>query len=164
MKNIIVVTGGAGFVGSNLIEYLLIKTNYRIISLDNYSTGTKKNHIFSKRVKYLNGNTLERFPDESLQDHLQFLGVARCCLTSLPSYLSQFKRLVYLDARDNNITSVDASFKSLITSNDMESYFSGNMVCKDDNSLDCEPLCSKTCWRRTAPNDGVCDVECNTPP
>ena len=42
MKNYIVVTGGAGFVGSNLIEYLLEKTNYKIISLDNYSTGSKK--------------------------------------------------------------------------------------------------------------------------
>jgi UDP-glucose 4-epimerase len=43
MKNIIVITGGAGFVGSNLIEYLLIKkTKFKIISLDNYSTGNKK--------------------------------------------------------------------------------------------------------------------------
>ena len=31
MKNIIIVTGGAGFVGSNLIELLLKKTNYQII-------------------------------------------------------------------------------------------------------------------------------------
>ena len=49
MKKIIVVTGGAGFVGSNMIDYLLLKTNYRIISLDNYSTGLKKNHIKDKR-------------------------------------------------------------------------------------------------------------------
>ncbi|MDP6336774.1 MAG: NAD-dependent epimerase/dehydratase family protein, partial [Nitrospinaceae bacterium] len=57
MKNYIVVTGGAGFVGTNLIEYLLSKTNYKIISLDNYSAGSKKNHIQSKKVKYLKGNT-----------------------------------------------------------------------------------------------------------
>jgi UDP-glucose 4-epimerase len=59
MKNHIIVTGGAGFVGSNLIELLLKKTNKKIISLDNYSTGKKKNHIHSKnqRVKYLVGNT-----------------------------------------------------------------------------------------------------------
>jgi len=57
MKNIIIVTGGAGFVGSNMIEYLLNKTNKKIISLDNYSSGTKKNHIFNKRVKYLNIDT-----------------------------------------------------------------------------------------------------------
>ena len=42
MKNIIIVTGGAGFVGSNLIEYLILKTNLKIISLDNYSSGNQK--------------------------------------------------------------------------------------------------------------------------
>ena len=52
MKNIIIVTGGAGFVGSNLIEFLLKKTKKRIISIDNYSTGDKKNHIQNKRIKY----------------------------------------------------------------------------------------------------------------
>ena len=59
MKNLIIVTGGAGFVGSNLIELLLIKTKYQIISLDNYSSGSKKNHIKNKRVKYLKGHTFE---------------------------------------------------------------------------------------------------------
>ena len=58
MKNLIIVTGGAGFVGSNLIEYLLKETNYKIISLDNYSSGSKKNHIINKKVKYINGETL----------------------------------------------------------------------------------------------------------
>ncbi len=57
LKNIIIITGGAGFVGSNLISLILKKTNFRIISLDNYSTGTKKNHIKNKRIKYLNSDT-----------------------------------------------------------------------------------------------------------
>ena len=57
MKNFIVVTGGAGFIGSNLIEFLLKNTKFKIISLDNYSTGNKKNHIKSVRVKYLKCNT-----------------------------------------------------------------------------------------------------------
>ena len=57
MKNYIIVTGGAGFVGSNLIEHLLTKTNKKIISLDDYSSGLKKNHIKSPRVKYLKGHT-----------------------------------------------------------------------------------------------------------
>jgi len=57
MKNFIVITGGAGFVGSNLIEFLLNKTKYKIISLDNYSSGNKRNHIINSRVKYLKGNT-----------------------------------------------------------------------------------------------------------
>ena len=57
-KDIIIVTGGAGFVGTNLINYFLIKTKYKIISLDNYSSGSKKNHIKNKRVKYINCNTV----------------------------------------------------------------------------------------------------------
>jgi UDP-glucose 4-epimerase len=61
MKNYIVVTGGAGFVGSNLIELLLSRTKFKIISLDNYSSGTKKNHINSKRVNYIKGNTKDIF-------------------------------------------------------------------------------------------------------
>ena len=58
MKNLLIVTGGAGFVGSNLIEFILQKEkNFKIISLDNYSTGLKKNHIHNIRVKYIEGNT-----------------------------------------------------------------------------------------------------------
>ena len=57
MKNHILVTGGAGFVGSNLIELILKRTQKKIISLDDYSTGNKENHHFNKRVKYLKGNT-----------------------------------------------------------------------------------------------------------
>ncbi len=57
MKKIIVVTGGAGFVGSNLISLLLEKTKYKIISIDNYSSGSRKNQIKNKRVKYLKSDT-----------------------------------------------------------------------------------------------------------
>ena len=57
MKNHIVVTGGAGFIGSNLITFLIKKTNKDIICIDNYSSGSTNNHIKNKRVKYIKGNT-----------------------------------------------------------------------------------------------------------
>ena len=57
MKNLIVVTGGAGFVGSNLIAHLLKVTKYKIISLDDYSSGYKNNHINNKRIRYLKGHS-----------------------------------------------------------------------------------------------------------
>ena len=53
----ILITGGAGFVGTNLINLLLKKTKYKIISIDNYSSGVKKNHIRNKRIIYLKGHT-----------------------------------------------------------------------------------------------------------
>ena len=60
-KKIIIVTGGAGFVGSNLIKLLLTKTKLKILSIDNYSSGTKVNHIKNNKVKYVRGDTNEIF-------------------------------------------------------------------------------------------------------
>jgi len=57
MKNFLVITGGAGFIGSNLIRLLIYKTKFKIISIDNYSSGSKKNHILNKRVRYIKGDT-----------------------------------------------------------------------------------------------------------
>ena len=62
-KNKILITGGAGFVGSNLINYFINNTKYKIISLDNYSSGKKKNHLKNSRIRYIDGDTknIEKF-------------------------------------------------------------------------------------------------------
>ena len=57
MNNYVIVTGGAGFIGSNLIELLLKKTKCKIISIDNYSTGSNQNHLHHKRVRYIRGSS-----------------------------------------------------------------------------------------------------------
>ena len=56
-KNIIVITGGAGFVGTNLIKLFLKKTKYKILSIDDYSSGSKSNHVKNSRVKYIKAKT-----------------------------------------------------------------------------------------------------------
>lgn len=55
----ILITGGAGFIGSHLCEELTRNSNYEVFSLDNYFTGHTKNHI--KGVKYLKGETKDIF-------------------------------------------------------------------------------------------------------
>ncbi|MDB9815418.1 NAD-dependent epimerase/dehydratase family protein [Candidatus Pelagibacter sp.] len=57
MKDIIVITGGAGFIGSHVVDLFIKKTKYKIVSIDNYSSGSRKNHIQNKRVKYIKGDT-----------------------------------------------------------------------------------------------------------
>ena len=140
-----------------LLQFLAFANNGMTLNI-NFNKEKFPNLMFL----YLNGNKLLKFPDESLQGNLVQMGVARCNLKSLPLYLSNFKRLNYLDARDNNITDVDDGLKKLIKTNNVESYFSGNEVCSIDKSLDCEPLCSKFCWSRHVKKDGYCDVECNS--
>ncbi len=54
-ERIILVTGGAGFIGSHLIERLVQDKNNRIISLDNYFNGKEENHI--EGVEYIKGET-----------------------------------------------------------------------------------------------------------
>ncbi len=57
MKKKILVTGGAGFVGSHLCERLAQDTNNDVYSLDNYFTGSEANHV--DNVTYIKGSTKE---------------------------------------------------------------------------------------------------------
>ena len=64
----ILITGGAGFIGSNLIKELITSNDVEIISLDNYSTGSVDNHIINEKIKYLKNNTWEIFEIEELKN------------------------------------------------------------------------------------------------
>ena len=57
MKNTIVITGGAGFVGTNLIKKIINTTDYKVLSIDDYSTGRTSNHIKNKRITYIRSQT-----------------------------------------------------------------------------------------------------------
>ena len=58
-KDTIIITGGAGFVGTNLIKHFVKKTKLKIISLDNYSSGSKINHVNDRRVKYIKCDSVD---------------------------------------------------------------------------------------------------------
>lgn len=57
-NKVILVTGGAGFIGSHLIEKIIQeKPAWKVYSLDNYFTGKVENHIVG--ATYINGNTMD---------------------------------------------------------------------------------------------------------
>ena len=65
-KNIL-ITGGAGFLGSSLIQHISKNFKYnKIISIDNYSSGNKKNHVKGKNIKYFNLDCRDIFKNKEL--------------------------------------------------------------------------------------------------
>ena len=139
------------------LQYLHVGENEMALNID-FNKETFPNLM----MLFLNGNRIMKFPDRSLKDKLFWLGIARCELKFFPLYISEFQQLKYLDARDNNITNIDDDLKTLIKKNKMESYFSGNPVCRTDTSLDCQPLCSQQCWSRHVSKNEYCDEKCNS--
>ena len=103
---------------------------------------------------------------ETLSSNLASLGLARCGLKTLPSYLSDFKYLKNLDARDNNITEVPNEVTNWIKDTGIEAYFSGNkLLCENDEEnygKYCEEICSKYCWSKDGNKDNYCDPSCNS--
>ena len=139
------------------LQFLDLDNNDGVININ-----FNHNAFPNLRDLYLNGNKLASFPDKSLKDSLQSLGIARCNLRIVPTYLSKFHKLKYLDLRDNNITYIDENLKKLIHENDVESYFANNPICNVEKSIDCKPLCSKFCWSRKVSKNGDCDPTCNS--
>ena len=69
----IMVTGGAGFIGANLIERL-VKEGHEVVSLDNYDSGLEENHIDG--VKYENGNEDVDVAIRVIADHVRAVAFA----------------------------------------------------------------------------------------
>lgn len=114
----------------------------------------------SIRQFFLNGNSISHFPESfvSLGKTVIYLGIARCKLLTLPSALSEFKLLKYIDARNNNISSIDILFNK-----NVDQYFDGNPVCDSmPSDRACETVCSKYCYERKSVKDGFCDDSCNS--
>ena len=107
MKKTILVTGGAGFIGSYLCERLL-RDGHKVISLDNYFTGSEKNHI--KGVEYIKGETkdIENLITE-IPDVIYHLGEYSRVMTSFDDIdliwrLNKFGTFKVLEfCRKNNI-------------------------------------------------------------
>ena len=89
MKNILVVTGGAGFIGSNLIEELIKFKKYKIISIDNYSSGKILNQIKNSRVKYLRGDTKNT---ESLLKIYKIISILFSILVNFQEFFKVLKK------------------------------------------------------------------------
>ncbi|WP_415313835.1 NAD-dependent epimerase/dehydratase family protein [Candidatus Pelagibacter sp. Uisw_106] len=130
MENYIVVTGGAGFVGSNLIEHLILKTSKKILSIDNYSSGLIKNHIKNPKVKYLNANT---------RDINKVLSKYKNQIHSL-FHFGEFSRIFqsfnnFNDCFTSNSTGTQAVFKFCLD-NKIKLIYSATSASLGNNGLD----------------------------
>ena len=115
---------------------------------------------------FLDGNIMEMLPTKmsSFKETIVYISVARCGLKSL-SGLETFKKLRYLDARNNSISSISENMKNMMKSKtQFESYFSGNPLCykKENSDINCAKLCTDYCWSETGFDNGICDTTCGS--
>ena len=129
-KNIIIVTGGAGFVGSHLIERLLKIKKYRIISIDNYSSGSKKNHIKNDRVSYLKSNT------KNIGKKLSKYKKKINCIFHFGEFSRIFQSFLKLeDCLDSNLNGTNEVFKFCLI-NKIKLIYSATSASLGNNGLD----------------------------
>lgn len=87
MKYKILVTGGAGFVGSNLIK-TLVSSGYEVSSIDNYSTGLKSNHV--EKTEYIDAD-LAILQDYSFLGKINFIFHLAATARIQPSFKEPLK-------------------------------------------------------------------------
>ena len=143
-KKIVLITGGAGFIGSSLIKHLInTKSKYKIISLDNYSTGSIKNHIKNKNVKYIKGNTkdINKFFNKIKKDIevIFHFGEFSRIFQSFANYKKCFEYNIHHSskviefAKDNNIKIIYSATSSNLGNNGKDENLSPYAWSKSKN-------------------------------
>jgi UDP-glucose 4-epimerase len=90
----VLITGGAGFVGTALIKQLLKKyKDIEIVSVDNYSSGLKSNHISSNQVTYIDKDTRDLIPQKFDINHTK-MDLADAFEPDAVFHFGEFSRIV----------------------------------------------------------------------
>jgi len=121
----IMVTGGVGFVGTNLIKRLLLD-GHKVVCLDNYSTGKKENEVDHKNVTYVDVDV-----SDNSKRHKAF-GLVRYGLEK-PDIIYHMAALARIQPSLNNpVPSIQNNFDSTLNilewsrNNDIPVVFAGS--------------------------------------
>ena len=157
--------------------YLVITNNSLTLPSSFGAEQVPQLNFFYAGGNQLNKDITKTFPNnfETLSNKIAHLDVARCNLNALPSYLSNFHNLFYIDARNNSISEVDKVFRDAIVSRKMENraLFSSNPICSTSNGkeINCAKMCSDYCNYKNWEDDELyphgtepkyCDPRCNS--